>query len=63
MGRSGSDFTEWHYDSDHQDEFDCTEVREIEITSYVWAEIRHNRPVITEKMRKKMKCPFPKWEE
>lgn len=35
-GRSGSPFSDWYYDWEHQSTFECAEVHEVEITTKVW---------------------------
>lgn len=39
-GRSGSYHTDWHYDSEYQDEFECPEVERVEVTTYEWKPVK-----------------------
>ena len=36
VSRSGSPFTDWYYEWEDTDEFECYEVEKVEITKYVW---------------------------
>ena len=40
VSRSGSPFSDWHYDWEDSNTFDCPEVEKVEVIKYVWKVIK-----------------------
>ena len=40
ISRSGSPFTDWHYDTEYMEEMTCTEVEEVEIITKMWRAVK-----------------------
>jgi len=40
MGRSGSYHTDWYYDFEDMDSFECSKVEKVEVTTYKWVGVK-----------------------
>lgn len=40
IGRSGSYYSDWYYDWEDQDEFECQEVEQVQVTTTEWRNVK-----------------------